>query len=82
MLILPAGLQQKRTAELSIEDMAWLANGEDVCRKLGLTICCLRCLLSGLRADAAIQGDNDATDHVLKVTCQCRQLTYRAKAES
>ena len=81
MILLPNGIQRKRVADISVEEMAWLASGEAVLRKLGMTLCCLQCLHAGLKTGAVIQGSNDATDTVLSVTCSCRRLTYRAKAE-
>ncbi len=81
-LILPHGLGQKHTIELSVDEMAWLANGEDICRKLGLTIVCFRCLMGGMKLDSVLKGNNSPSDHTISVSCQCRRLTYRAAAES
>ena len=72
-LILPNGLQRKAVAEISMEDMAWLAMAEDVLRKLKLSLICLRCQTTPL-------GSNDETDGTLTVECACRRLTYRARA--
>ena len=81
MILLPHGIQRKRVADISLEEMAWLADGESVLRRLGMTLCCLHCLMAGLKTGAVIQGSNDTTDTVLSVTCSCRRLTYRAKAD-
>ena len=79
MLLLPQGLAQKKTLDLTVEEMAWLANGEDLLRKLGLTLACQRCLASGMKTGAVLRGANSPSDAVLTITCGCRQLRYRVK---
>ncbi len=81
VLLLPHGLQRKKVADLSAEEMAWLAMGEDVLPKLGLTLACTNCLRAGQKTGAVLRGQNDTTDAVLTVTCDCRRLSYRAKAD-
>ncbi len=80
MIVRPHGLLKTAIADISGEEMAWLANGEDVLRKLGLTLACICCLQAGLKTGAVVQGANDSTDEVLSVTCGCRRLRYRQKA--
>jgi hypothetical protein len=79
MILLPNGLAAKKTEPLTETEMQWLAIAEDVCRKLNLTICCLRCLRSGLNVGATLQGSNDTTDVSLSVTCGCRRMTFRQR---
>lgn len=79
MILLPHGLRRKSVADISVEEMAWLSMGEAILQKLGMTLCCIRCLQAGIRTGAVIRGENDVTDEVLSVTCDCRRLTYRAK---
>jgi hypothetical protein len=74
-LLLPNGIRPKTVAEIGTEEMAWLAMGEDVLRKLKMTIVCTRC-------KEAVYGQNDSTDHVMSVTCGCRRLTYRARPDA
>jgi hypothetical protein len=81
MIVMPNGLSRKRAETLTEDDIAWLAMGEDVCRKLGLTIACMRCLNSGLKTGAVIRGANNADDPVLTVTCDCRHMTYRQRVD-
>jgi hypothetical protein len=73
-LILPAGIRGKKVSEISAEEMGWLATAEDVLRKLEMTIVCVRCRTQ-------ISGSNDPTDATMKVTCECRRLIYRQKAD-
>ena len=73
-LILPRGLRQKVVSEIPAEDMAWLATAEDVMRKLEMFILCQRCKMP-------IQGSNDETDATISVTCECRRLIYRQRAD-
>jgi hypothetical protein len=79
MLVLPNGLAPKKTESLTEREMQWLAMGEDVCRKLNLTIACPACLMAGMRTGAVLQGSNDTTDTTLSVTCQCRRLVFRGR---
>lgn len=81
MLLMPNGLAPKKTEALLEREMAWLAMGEDVCRKLNLTIACPNCLRAGLREGAVLQGSNDTADTTLSVTCGCRRLVFQAKAD-
>ena len=80
-LLLPNGLQPKRVADLTAEEMGWLAMGEEILPKLGLTLACPRCLMSGSRTGAVLRGANATTDVVLSITCDCQRLTYRVKAD-
>ena len=80
-ILLPNGIQPKKIADLTAEEMGWLAMGEDILPKLGLTLACPRCLLAGMKTGAVLRGANASSDAVLSVTCDCRRLTYRAKAE-
>jgi hypothetical protein len=74
-LLLPHGIRPKRVSEISVEEMAWLASAEDVLRKLKMTIVCLQC-------KTPIHGANHDTDATLSVSCECRRLTYRARADA
>lgn len=80
MILLPNGRAPQKTEPLTETEMQWLAIAEDVCRKLKLTIACTRCLAMGLKADAVLQGNNDTTDTSLSVTCQCRRMVFRQRA--
>lgn len=80
MILLPNGLAPKKTESLSAEEMAWLAMGEDVLRKLHLTLACPRCLQAGVRTGAVLRGQNSSQDAVLSVTCDCRHLVFRQQA--
>lgn len=77
MLLMPNGLAPKKTETLTATEMQWLAMGEDVCRKLNLTLACPHCLQAGIREGAVLQGNNDSTDTTLSVTCQCRRFVFR-----
>jgi hypothetical protein len=77
MLLMPGGIAPKKTQALNEREMQWLAMGEDVCRKLNLTIACPDCLAAGVREGAVLQGNNDSTDTTLSVTCGCRRLVFR-----
>lgn len=79
MLLMPDGLQPKKTEALTAAEMSWLAMGEDVCRKLNLTIACPRCLQAGLKTGAVLRGNNDSADTTLSVTCGCRRLVFQAR---
>lgn len=80
-LLLPNGLRRKPVIPISREDMAWLAMGEEMLHKLGLTLCCVNCLKAGLKQGAVLRGENDVTDQVMSVTCDCRRLTYQARED-
>ena len=77
MLVLPNGLQPRKTETLTAAEMQWLADAESVCRKLNLTIACPRCLSNGSRLGAVLRGGNDEADKTLSVTCDCRSLVFR-----
>lgn len=77
---MPNGLAPKKTEPLTEAELHWLAMGEDVCRKLNLTIACPNCLRVGLREGAVLKGQNDAKDSTLTVTCGCRHLVFRRAA--
>ena len=62
--------------------LLWLAMGETILQKLGLTLACVTCLQSGLKTGAVLQGANDPSDPVLTVTCGCRRLQWRQRAEA
>lgn len=79
MIVLPNGLQPKKTEPLSELEMQWLAMGEDVLRKLQLTLACPRCLLAGNRTGAVLRGNNDPNDPTLSVTCDCTRLVFHAR---
>jgi hypothetical protein len=81
MILAPNGLAVQKPQELSELEMQWLAFGEDVCRKLGVTLACVRCLSAGNRQGAILRGNNDPQDAVMRVECDCRQMTYRQKAD-
>jgi len=81
MIMMPNGLAPKKTAPLTELEMTWLAMGEDVLRKLNLTLACPDCLRSGLREGAVLQGSNDTNDSLLTVTCGCRRLVFRHRAD-
>lgn len=74
-LILPNGIRPKAVSEIGVEEMGWLATAEDVLRKLKMAIICTRCQLP-------VSGNNDPTDATISVTCGCRRLTYRARADA
>lgn len=76
-LILPNGLAPRKTEPLTELEMNWLAIGEDVCRKIGVTLACPHCLRNGVRTGAVLQGSNDTTDRTLSVTCQCTRWVFR-----
>lgn len=73
-LILPRGIRGKKVSEISAEEMAWLATAEDVLRKLQMTIICTQC-------GCMMHGANDETDATMKVSCECRRLIYRVRAD-
>ncbi len=77
MLLMPNGLQPTKTEALTATEMQWLAMGEDVCRKLNLTLACPNCLRNGSRNGAVLRGNNDSQDTTLSVTCDCRRLVFR-----
>jgi hypothetical protein len=81
MLVMPNGLQPKKTEPLSQREIEWLAVAEDVCRKLNLTIACPRCLMAGAKAGAVLRGNNDVGDKSLSVTCDCRHLVFHLRAD-
>jgi hypothetical protein len=74
-LLLPRGIRGKQVFEISAEEMAWLATAEDVLHKLQMTIVCRLCR-------SQISGSNDPADSTMKVTCECRRLIYRVRAET
>lgn len=78
MLLMPNGLAPKKTEPLLEREMAWLAMGEDVLRKLNLTLACPRCLAAGFRQGAVLKGNNDSADSTLSVQCECRRLVFKA----
>lgn len=82
VLLLPQGLRAKAVADLTVEEMAWLAMGESILQKIGLTLACPRCLAAGMKEGAILKGGNSSADHVLSITCGCRRLQYRAKADA
>ena len=55
MLILPNGMATRKTEPLTEGEMTWLAMGEDVLRKLNLTLACPRCLATGHRFGAVLK---------------------------
>lgn len=77
MLLMPNGLQPQKTEPLLEREMAWLAMGEDVLRKLNLTLACPNCLANGSRSGAVLRGNNDSLDTTLSVQCDCRRLVFR-----
>lgn len=79
MIVLPNGLAAKKTLNLTIEEMDWLARGEHMCRKLNVTIACPRCLMAGDRTGAVLKGANDEKDDVLSVTCGCTRMVFRQR---
>lgn len=79
MILMPNGLAPKRTQPLNEAEMAWLAMGEDVLRKLNLTLACPNCLAAGVKSGAVLQGSNSPQDHTLSVTCECRRFVFQAK---
>lgn len=81
-LLMPNGLAPRKTEPLLEREMAWLAMAEDVCRKLGLTIACRRCLLAGLRGGAVLKGANDPSDTTLSIQCECRRMVFQKQKES
>ena len=80
MILMPNGLAPKRTEDLTSEEMAWLAMGEDILPKLKLTLACPRCLAAGVKTGAVLRGANASTDTVLSIACDCRQMVFRQKA--
>jgi hypothetical protein len=74
-LILPQGIRGKKVSEISAEEMAWIATAEDVLRKLRMTLLCSQCRTE-------MWGANDPSDSTMTVTCECRRLVYRVRAES
>lgn len=79
MILMPNGLQPKKTEPLLEREMAWLGMAEDVCRKLNLTIACPRCLNAGLKEGAVLQGNNSSQDATLSVTCGCRRMVFQQR---
>lgn len=79
MILLPNGMAPRKTKPLLEREMAWLAMGEDVLRKLNLTLACPRCLAAGLRAEAVLHGHNSPTDTEMSIQCECRRLVFRQK---
>jgi len=77
MLLMPNGLSPTTTEPLTEVEMQWLGMGEDVLRKLQLTLACPRCLRAGLRTGAVLRGANSTTDRTLTVSCGCRHLVFR-----
>jgi len=80
VLILPNGLAPQTVESITERELAWLIVAEDVCRKLGLTVACRKCLMAGRRSDAVLRGFNDETDDKMSVTCDCRRLEIQRKA--
>lgn len=74
---MPGGIAPKKTESLTAAEMQWLAVGEDVCRKLNLTLACPNCLRNGSRTGAVLRGNNDSQDTTLSVQCDCRRLVFR-----
>jgi len=81
MLLMPNGAMPKKTHPLTADELRWLAVCEDILRKLQLTLACPDCLRSGLREGAVLQGSNDATDSLLTVTCGCKRMVFRQRAD-
>jgi hypothetical protein len=81
MLVMPNGLQPKKTEPLNQREIEWLSVAEDVCRKLNLTIACPRCLTAGAKMGAVLRGNNDVGDKSLSVTCDCRHLVFHLRAD-
>lgn len=77
MLLMPNGMAPTKTEPLLEREMAWLAMGEDVLRKLNLTLACPSCLANGDRTGAVLRGNNDSTDTTLSIQCSCRRLVFR-----
>jgi hypothetical protein len=75
VIVLPLGLKPKAVSEISVEEMGWLASAEDVLRKLQMDIICHRC-------QTPVRGSNDPTDATISVTCACRRLVYRVRADA
>lgn len=75
MIVLPNGLSPKKSHEISVEAMAWLAMAEDVLQHLQLAIICKKCQLP-------IRGNNSPTSATMRVDCGCRALTYRVRADA
>jgi hypothetical protein len=73
-LMIPS-FRMKRATEIAAEEMAWLATAEDVLRTLKATIICTQCR-------TPFHGSNDATDATMEVSCECRRLTYRVRADA
>lgn len=82
MLVMPSGLQPKKTEALTETEMSWLAIAEDVCRKLNLTIVCQRCFRAGMKDGAVLRGANDPSDPTLSVTCDCRRMVFQKAADA
>lgn len=74
-LLLPKGMRGKKVSEISAEEMAWIATAEDVLRTLHATLYCSLC-------KTEMWGANDPSDASMTVTCECRRLVYRVRAES
>lgn len=69
-LLLPHGLGRRTTETISAEEMDWLAKGEHMCRKMNTTIICRRCRKT-------LSGQNDESDAVIKVWCDCGEKVFR-----
>jgi len=74
-LILPNGLRRQSIDVDSREVQALIAL-EPMLRKMRLHLACPRCLAAGMGQQALVGGDNDASDAVWKVSCQCTDRTY------
>ena len=74
---MPNGLAPTKTEPLLEREMAWLAMGEDILRKLNLTLACPSCLRNGNRTGAVLRGNNSPEDQTLSVQCDCRRLVFR-----
>ena len=79
MILMPNGLSPRKTETLTQGEIEWLGMGEQILRKLNLTLACPRCLNSGLKGGAVLKGSNDATDDRLTVTCGCRHLVFHTR---
>lgn len=80
-LLLPNGLKPRRGIEVTPLEMDWFELGDEMCRKLGVTIACARCIGAGEKLKSVFQGNNSTTDAVLTVSCNCRTLTLRRKSD-
>lgn len=78
-ILMPGGIAPKKTQSLTQREIDWLIVGEDVCRKLNLTIACPDCLRAGNRTGAVLRGNNDVGDRSLSVTCDCKHLVFHLK---